>query len=77
MKIKIKALANLRHYLPDNKEEIEIDIEDGVCISEVLKILKIPHPEILKTVIDNNIVSEEHIPKDNDVIEIFPIMAGG
>ena len=77
MKLKVKALANLRHYLPDKEEDIEIEATDNVNINEIFNILKIPHSEIWKAVINNTLVSNEHIPKDNDTIEIFPILAGG
>ena len=76
MKYIIRAHANLRHYLPDRGETVEISTEERK-ISDILLIIGIPDSEIMQVKVGSAIVSKEFIVGDFDTIELFPIMAGG
>lgn len=85
MKIHVKALANLRHYAADKKEEQvviipEHDLVEGRCtVRTVLERLNIPESEIWKVVAAANdkIVKKDAVLSDGDRLTIYPVSAGG
>lgn len=85
MKIKVRALANLRHYMVDKKEEQMISISVDDCpgdectVQDLLKKIEIPDSDIWKiiAVSNNRIVKKDHILSDGDELDIFPVSSGG
>lgn len=77
MRIRLKGHANVRHYFPGSLELLDMDIADGTDLAAILQQLKIPESEIMLLVINNRPVLKDHIPAENDCIELFPILSGG
>ena len=77
MKVTVRTLANLRHYLPDAREEREMEILEATSLAEILELVSIPRPEVYKAAVNGSIVGFDHIPAEGDRIEFFPILAGG
>lgn len=77
MRVKVRALASLRHYLPGAVEEMDLDVPDAMTVREIIEAAKVPHCEIMKVAIDDAIVRDDHVPHDGDLLEIFPIYSGG
>ena len=77
MKLRVKALANLRHYLPEKQEYIEVEVADGQSVSEIIDLLKIPGPEVMMVIKNKQKIPLDHVPGDNDLIELYPVLAGG
>ena len=76
MKIKVYALAGLRHYA-GGEEEFYIDMESGSTLGQLLEKIKIPSPEIMKAVVNGNPVGADHSLKEGEEVSLFPIMASG
>ena len=85
MKIYVRALANLRHYAADKKEDqmltiAENDLDNGRCtVRTILQRLGIPESEIWKVVAAANskVVKKDFVLADGDRLIIYPISAGG
>jgi len=78
MKITVRAYAHLRHFLPDKKEFVDLDIEKEITIKSILDMLTIPMAEILTVVINGNNISDYNTIISSDTkIDILPIVAGG
>ncbi|HHY38284.1 MAG TPA: hypothetical protein GX507_05090 [Clostridia bacterium] len=77
MKVKVKAYGGLAHYLPDRKEEIEVEIGDGMALGDLVKGLGIPEEEIWLVSVDNALKPKETILKGGEEVLIFAPVAGG
>jgi sulfur carrier protein ThiS len=77
VKVTVRTLANLRHYLPDAREERNLEIPEATTLADILELVSIPRPEVYKAAVNGSIVGLNHIPAEGDRIDFFPILAGG
>lgn len=77
VKVKVKAYGGLAHYLPEKKEEIEVEVGDGIALRDLVKNLGIPEEEIWLVSVDNEIRPKEAILKGGEEVLIFAPVAGG
>lgn len=77
MNWQVKALANLRHYLPEAREETVVSANRQLNVAEIRELAGIPRSEIMTVHIDGQIVDETHQPADNTTLVFFPILSGG
>lgn len=77
MNWRVRALANLRHYLPDAREETVISADRQLNVAEIRDLAGIPRGEIMTVHIDGQVVDDAHQPADNATLEFFPILSGG
>ena len=76
MRIKVYALASLRHYT-GGEEEFFMDLENGSTLGRLLEKIKVPAPEIMKAVVDEKIVTADQELKDGEEVYLFPILSSG
>ena len=84
MKIRLKLYASLADYLPEEAKktnQVELEVRDGVTISEVTKQHRLP-PELVHLVLINGfyIPPDERQKKtfhEGDTLAIWPPVAGG
>lgn len=79
MEIEVKLFATLRDYLPKGSSRFscKMEIEGSTRVQDILSKLKIPD-EIPKIILVNGIHGKkEQILKDEDILSIFPPVAGG
>ena len=74
---RIKAYANLRHYLPEKNEEFELKVSRELSVGDIINQLNIPPCEICLIKINEKIVEEDFVPDFKHDIEIFPVLSGG
>ena len=77
MRLKIKAWANLRYYLPGDREDLEVEVPDGATVEAVLEQVGIPACEVMLVKTPGGVVKRSHVPKDGDELEFLPIVSGG
>jgi molybdopterin synthase sulfur carrier subunit len=74
MKVTVKLFATLRDYgLPYQ----EIEVAENVTVGDVVQTLGLPDKTPLLIIINGKFYDLEHPVKDNDVIALFPPIAGG
>lgn len=79
MEVKVKLFATLRDYLPKNSDgkSCQMEIDEKTTIEQIITQLKIPE-KIPKIILVNGIQgSIDQTLKDDDVLSIFPPVAGG
>ncbi|MCW5700597.1 MAG: MoaD/ThiS family protein [Rhodospirillales bacterium] len=83
MKITVKLFALLGRYLPPGAKEstAEIDIDDGATSADVIRRLNLPVHYCHLVLVNGNFVPpserESCVLKDDDVLAIWPPVAGG
>ncbi len=82
IEIKVMLFANIRDLT--GKEELVLQVEDEITVSDALRIIKRSLPVLEKLPIDSFVVavnmeyvSRNHLLKDGDIIAIIPPVGGG
>ena len=84
MKITFKLYATLQHLLPPGavKNAVTIDVPDEASLNDIIDQFKVPR-ELAHLVLINGVYQDcgnrdkSQVLKDNDVLAIWPPVAGG
>ena len=74
MLVQVRLFATFRK---DRFKEKEMDFPEGSTLADILANLKIAEKEARILLVNGISVAPDHKPAPNDVIAIFPPMAGG
>lgn len=79
MEIEVRLFATFRDYLPAGSASFAFkrNLPREMEVSKIAEELKLPDniPKIF--VVNGNVVTGEYMPRDGDVVSIFPPVAGG
>ncbi|WP_175059199.1 MoaD/ThiS family protein [Thermococcus sp. 2319x1] len=73
MRIKVRLYGELALK---HGAEVDLEVEDGTTIGDVLKILKISDSEH-HLILNERKVSKDHPLSDGDTLKVLPIVYGG
>ena len=84
MKITFKLYATLQHLLPAGavRNAVAIDVADGATLNDIIDQFKVPR-ELAHLVLVNGVYhdasarDQSHVLKENDVLAVWPPVAGG
>jgi len=74
MVVEVKLFATFRE---GRFSEKKLELSEESSLSDLLKCLKIPEKDAKIIIVNGQAVSVEHVLSNNDVIAIFPPIAGG
>ena len=74
MVVEVKLFATFRE---GRFSEKKIDLSEESSIGDLLKYLKIPEKDAKVLIVNGQAVSVKHKLNDNDIVAIFPPIAGG
>lgn len=83
MKITFKLFATLSDYLPPQKQGniVELDVSDGSTIADLVKQFNLPIQLVHLVLVNGKYIKPEdrntHLLVENDVLAIWPPVAGG
>ena len=81
MQIEMKFFSGLQEYLPENssKNSCRIETSQGNSVEDILHELKIPCQRLSGLLIMANGIHVKlgYVPKNGDVVSVFPAIAGG
>ena len=77
MKIIVKLHGIIRKTNKVNANEITLNFSDNLKVTDVLRILIIPLQEVGLVVVNGVCCSKDHLLNPNDVVDLFPPIAGG
>jgi molybdopterin converting factor small subunit len=79
MNIEVKLFANFREFLPPGFRgySVFLDVEEGTTIGQILEMLKIPESIPMITLVNGIHQKFEDPMHANDVLSLFPPVAGG
>lgn len=60
----------------ESSKELEVELEDGSSVKDLLEIRDIPSEEVLAS-IEGSIVSKERVLEDGEEVRVFDVIAGG
>lgn len=67
--------AHLRHFA--DKKELILQVDENETLEKIIERIKVPLSEISVFIISGKKFYEDHIPCDNDIIEVIPAISGG
>lgn len=85
MKIGLKLMATIAHLMPPGPQvahKVEIDVDEDVTLNDIIEKHKVA-PELAHLVLINGTYIEPHqrnqpgLIRENDVVAIWPPVAGG
>lgn len=85
MKIGLKLMATIAHLMPPGEKRanrIDIEVDENVTLQDIISKFQVP-PELAHLVLINGVYIEPHqretsgLIKENDVVAIWPPVAGG
>ncbi len=79
MRIEVNLYATLKKYMKNETEgkSSVIDVENGVCVKDVIQKLKIPADSVKLIFINGVHAKRDTILKDGDRLGLFPPVGGG
>jgi thiamine biosynthesis protein ThiS len=77
MHITVNFYGNLRKYLPQKKETVQMAVNAGATIRELLAHLGVADSEVWISAINDQVVAETTALCDGDVLEVFEPVGGG
>jgi len=83
MKISIEFYASLMKYLPPGNSRFrrEVRVDDGMRLKPLIEKYNIPADQAHIVLVNGHFVNvddrEEHVLNENDVVSIWPPVAGG
>ena len=75
VKINVKLFASIRKF--SDKDNLEINIEEGSTVKDLLSRIGIPQDEPLLVILNEYTRGKETLIQDGDTLCLFPIIAGG
>jgi sulfur carrier protein ThiS len=77
MKIQVRMLGSLKSYSPTGKGLVDLDLTDGMEVSNLLKTLSIPN-RVQKVILVNGQHSKENDSlRVGDIVTLFSPLSGG
>lgn len=77
VKVAVRLFGDLRRYLPQGKELIELELPEGSTPSDILSTIGIHPGEVWVVRANKEVVAEDQPLRDGDEIEVFEPVGGG
>jgi len=78
VKVEVRAFATLRSFLPpDTRHTVMLNVPDGSTIRDVTRSLGIPDEMALVALLNGRETEPGQRLKADDVVTLFPPLAGG
>jgi len=79
MKVCLKLFATFRHYLPPGTRggACEVTLPPGSRVSDLLALFGVPDEESRVILVNGRDAGPDRVLQDDDVVAVFPAMAGG
>ena len=79
MKVKVRAYATLRRYLPDVPlgRSVELELPEGSTVGDAVDLLGIPRSEAKVCLVDSLQRDLGHRLEEGDAVVLFPPVGGG
>jgi len=75
LKVNVKLFATVRKF--SQKDNLEINIEEGSRVKDLLSHIGIPQDEPLLVIVNEYTQGKETLLQEGDTLCLFPIIAGG
>ncbi len=77
MKITVELFGDLRRFLSQGQDRLELELDDGVAVAEIYARLGIPQGDIYGASVNGEWADAQRRLAEGDLIFLFPPMVGG
>jgi len=77
MRVHVRLLGHLHMYTDSKNAEFELELPAETTLAELIRNLKIPNPEVWVASVNGANVALSTVLSNDDIISIFPPVAGG
>jgi molybdopterin converting factor small subunit len=79
MRVQLKLFASFRQYLPAGAEgsAVELEMPEATRVSELLARIGVPEEDAPMILVNGRGIDSDRVLVENDVVAVFPAMAGG
>jgi len=77
MRVRVRLHGHLHAYVESKSSEFELELPSETTLTELIRNLKIPDPEIWIVSLNGNRVPLSTVLSDNDTVSVFPPVSGG
>jgi molybdopterin converting factor small subunit len=77
MLVQLKLFGGLQKYLPGEEMPHVAEVPHGATIADVLRTFRIPEEKPRILFVNGRHARPEHVLQENDVLAVFPPVAGG
>lgn len=77
MKVEVKTFGGLEQFMPEKKNEVQIEVVEGTTVRVLRESLGIPVNEVWMVSVNKELVKEDRVLHDGDQVTIFAPVAGG
>ena len=77
MVVTLKLFADLRKYLPNRGEPLEVEVAQGVVVADLLDRYHVSREHRLICFVNGRHAGTDQRLRDGDVLSVFPPVAGG
>ena len=77
MKVTVELFGDLRKYLPSGKEGLEMDLEEGATVADLVRHIEMERGEIWGISIDGALVDRKTKLTHGNRVLLFPPIGGG
>lgn len=75
LKVNVRLFASIRKF--SDKDNLEINIEEGSSVKDLLPKIGIPQNQPLLIILNEYTRGKETLLQEGDILCLFPIIAGG
>ncbi len=77
MKVRVRVFGHLRRFLPENREDLVMEIPEGTSVKQFTASRSIPDDEIWVVTINGKNADEDAVLSDGDELCLFSPVGGG
>ncbi len=77
MKVTVQFFGDLVRHLRNGEEKLELEVEEGTTVGQILQELGLEEGEVFATYIDDQFVNRNWKLEEGGRVLIFPPIAGG
>lgn len=77
MSIHVKAMAHLRHKMPERQAELTQELGAGETVGDVMRRLGLKLADVGAIRLNGQVAAPASALKDGDRLELFPLIGGG
>lgn len=77
MKVMVELFGDLRKYLPPGVEQLNMELEEGATVGDLIRRIELERGEIWGISIDGMLVNRQMKLADGNRVLLFPPIGGG
>jgi sulfur carrier protein ThiS len=77
LKVTIVFKSSLQRYTTNENDEVSLDVKENTSVKDILRKLNLMTGEVGLVILNSKIARMDDILKDEDYLELYPVVGGG